>query len=407
MIQNMNLDLILNLDLSRNELWDIPNLESLINLEKFDLSRNYFQEIPENISKLNSLQKLKMTHNLLQGSNLNVIHLKTLKNFKTLDIRYNRYCDKLIYYERLKSDLNNLVEIKISILFYEGMQSKEGSYVGNSAADRDANLLRSQLEPLSTSVIQRRLIEDFGQEIVKSWDRAEAMDKLLNCYKEEGLAISEFNEFSNSNLNLIANRHIIQTEGKSVRIDLINEILISLKNWANSGLKSGSMRERPSIKASSYMILKSPQSILELDSNNKFEKSYAQFIKYEHIYTLAMRALNEIDSEFASNIDAIAVTHNFTGSPHIDKQNTGPFYGLSMGNFKDGTGGIRVECSSRVICNVNTKNRLGKVDGRYIHWVAPFQSDDNAECDRYSLIFYRTSGQIQSAGPAIFELPKY
>ena len=32
----------------------------------------------------------------------------------------------------------------------------------------------------------------------------------------------------------------------------------------------------------------------------------------------------------------------FRGSPHIDTTNTGPFYGLSIGDFIDGTGGIQV-----------------------------------------------------------------
>ena len=44
----------------------------------------------------------------------------------------------------------------------------------------------------------------------------------------------------------------------------------------------------------------------------------------------------------------MAFTHKFKGSPHIDKQNTGPFYGLSLGNFPAGQGGVRVECSARV-----------------------------------------------------------
>ena len=50
----------------------------------------------------------------------------------------------------------------------------------------------------------------------------------------------------------------------------------------------------------------------------------------------------------------------------------GPFYGLALGDYADGTGGICVECSARVVAEVNTKNRLGKVDGRYPHWVAPY-----------------------------------
>jgi len=30
------------------------------------------------------------------------------------------------------------------------------------------------------------------------------------------------------------------------------------------------------------------------------------------------------------------VTRGFKGSPHIDKTNIGPFYGLAMGDFEDG-----------------------------------------------------------------------
>ena len=61
------------------------------------------------------------------------------------------------------------------------------------------------------------------------------------------------------------------------------------------------------------------------------------------------------------------------------------------------------EWSARVIAHVNTKNRLGKVDGRYPHWVAPYDEGK----DRYSLIFYLTMGQpFQQAGPAIFGVPQ-
>ena len=31
-----------------------------------------------------------------------------------------------------------------------------------------------------------------------------------------------------------------------------------------------------------------------------------------------------------------------------------------------------MECSARVVAVVDTKDRLGKVDGRYPHWVAPY-----------------------------------
>jgi hypothetical protein len=56
-----------------------------------------------------------------------------------------------------------------------------------------------------------------------------------------------------------------------------------------------------------------------------------------------------VDPTFARKYTALAVTHGFQGSPHIDKQNIGPFYGLALGNFDERTGGIRVECSARVV----------------------------------------------------------
>lgn len=54
--------------------------------------------------------------------------------------------------------------------------------------------------------------------------------------------------------------------------------------------------------------------------------------------------LHGFDENFAQQYTALAVTHNFIGSPHIDRQNVCPFYGISLGNFDDGTGGIMVEC---------------------------------------------------------------
>lgn len=147
----------------------------------------------------------------------------------------------------------------------------------------------------------------------------------------------------------------------------------------------------------------------------------------------AQQAMISVDPIFARKYTALAVTQGFQGSPHIDKQNVGPFYGLALGNFDEGTGGIRVECSARVVgksfsfllrnlgvvqsslcvshlvcvllivlaATVNTKNRLGKVDGRHPHWVAPYDLDK----ERYSLIYYQTTGEMEAVGPAIFTTP--
>mmetsp|Transcript_15649 Transcript_15649/g.32197 ORF Transcript_15649/g.32197 Transcript_15649/m.32197 type:complete len:116 (+) Transcript_15649:2-349(+) len=111
-----------------------------------------------------------------------------------------------------------------------------------------------------------------------------------------------------------------------------------------------------------------------------------------------MDLLGSVDGAFARNISAIAVTHNFQGSPHIDKQNTGPFYACSFGDFDAGTGGVSVELSARIIGRVETKDRLGKVDGRFPHWVSPYKGE------RWSLVFYRTDGVGEEIGNAIFNL---
>ena len=94
----------------------------------------------------------------------------------------------------------------------------------------------------------------------------------------------------------------------------------------------------------------------------------------------------------------MAVTHGFSGSPHIDKQNIGPFYGLSLGSHAPGTGGVCVEAGPRVVAHVDTHNRLGKVDGRYPHWVAPWDSENT---ERFSLIYYQTEGEPTPAGCAV------
>ena len=60
-----------------------------------------------------------------------------------------------------------------------------------------------------------------------------------------------------------------------------------------------------------------------------------------------------------------------------------------------------VECSARVVGCVNTNGRLGKVDGRYPHWVAPYDQG----CERFSLIYYQTAGDLVPVGPAIFDVP--
>jgi len=76
-----------------------------------------------------------------------------------------------------------------------------------------------------------------------------------------------------------------------------------------------------------------------------------------------------------------------------------------MGNFPSGQGGICVECSARVVAVMNTKNRLGRVDGRYPHWVDAYDDEGGEDLERYSLIYYETGNSFVKPGPAIFSIP--
>jgi hypothetical protein len=108
--------------------------------------------------------------------------------------------------------------------------------------------------------------------------------------------------------------------------------------------------------------------------------------------------MGTVDPEFANAFTGLAVTKGFVGSPHIDTTNIGPFYGLAIGDFDDGTGGIRVELDPLTVCEVNTKDRLGRIDGRFPHWVAPYKENKT----RYSLIFYLTEGKVQPKTTPVF-----
>jgi len=312
------------------------------------------------------------------------------------------------------------------------------------------SLLRSQLEPLNTVALRKRLVCDFGKQPTdpSTVDRSAVMRDLLKAYFDEGLAYFPNDQNQNRSNgetktldydSLVANRHGLQIYGTPVPEDKLRKLRIELEKWtAHTGLVNKN-RECPSIHADNYMILRRPTESTVEDGNSiniinnkplshrairKIEKRE----RYRSLWKAGIDALATIDPEYArTNCTEIAITHGFTGSPHRDKQNCGPFFGLSLGNYddSDGKGGIVVEASARVVVKVNTKNRLGKVDGRYVHWVAPWGTEKQQPPDfspsdghtqpmledqpqpqqRYSLIYYETGHEYIRPGPAVFSVP--
>ncbi len=225
---------IVHLDLSRNELWLLPGLDTLISLKRLNLSRNWFQELPASLAALAQLEHLDASYNILRSTPeaLQLEVLQQLPNLMYLDLQFNRRCGKLRLRERILELLPQLdahaplpdktevgaaageVDIaaaaaaaaaaadyasavgarasggtlKITTTWIPGGATAKGAFVGTSAADRDATLLRSQLEPRGTAALRRRLAVDFGEPVTDpcTVHRAEVMERLLKAYAHDG-----------------------------------------------------------------------------------------------------------------------------------------------------------------------------------------------------------------------------
>ena len=401
-----NLHIITKLDVSNNELSTLPGLSSLTNLETLNLRRNWFSTLPNDIGKLCNLRVINASRNFLKPTNdsLQFDRLKALQHLVLLDIRMNQKCrtaeHRQFITRSIKQSDNTTPSMQFHVLvsIWQEMSDQPGC-IGLSAALRDATLLRSQLEPLGTVQLRRRLVRDFGQPPTdpETIGRAEVMKILLDCYRKEKL-LSLDDDVHDLNLG-VAKRPVVRFDGFPVRQELLDLILKELRDWRHNQNRGGSNtnRERPSIKAECYMILRAPSKNGNNTTSRQEKRRQKKMKPNQHLWNLAMQAITETDPEFASRCSEIAVTYNFIGSPHIDRQNSSHFYGLSLGNFNGGC--IVVEISPRVVGEVNTQNRLGKVDGRYPHWVSEY---DTAKEERFSLIYYDTISDYQVPGPAVF-----
>eukprot|EP00985_Skeletonema_marinoi_P008930 scaffold4087_cov153-Skeletonema_marinoi.AAC.11 len=334
-------------------------------LQSIDLSRNSFKFIPPQIFSYITLTSLDLIaiSNHLRLRQLPINELASLHNLKLLDLRYNRKL-KQAALDSLNEVIipnNSQLEIQCTI----SSQEEDSAAKKLSACDRDATLLQSQLEPLSTPQLAKRLERTFGvlldKETEQAYNRDYVMATLLECYKKHGP------------------REIRKEKGIPVskhRLDALMQELNAV-NWPHT------TRERPKIKAEHYMIIQKPGSGVEDSVRTK--KETAKLIKYKKLFDLAVDTLAEVDPVFAERFTALAVTHNFVGSPHIDTLNVGPFYGLSLGEFSSG-GRIAVECSPLLVAEIDTKGSFGKIDGRFPHW-------------------YVTSGSVEPQTTAIFAPP--
>mmetsp|Transcript_23212 Transcript_23212/g.44206 ORF Transcript_23212/g.44206 Transcript_23212/m.44206 type:complete len:455 (-) Transcript_23212:105-1469(-) len=374
------------LDLSRNRLESIPTeLFSLSALEHLDLSRNHLAGIPPEIQQLQNLVSLILLSNKLRLRLLPLDEIAALPNLNELDVRYNPKLQK----ESIRATLSSRLPDRITLKTSGGNSTANGTK--ESACDRNPNELRSQLEPISTPQLRKRLHRTFGVEIKdddeKAYDREYIMKALLDAYAQQ-----------------CPMRTVRQERGVPVSQDILQGLLREMEAIA----WPGTTRERPKIAAEYYMILQKPvvedalnrgdSSTIDTNNSMNAKRQAAKLEKYRAIWDKAVDAIEKTDKEFADRFTALAVTKNFQGSPHIDTLNVGPFYAISMGEFTGG-GKLCVECSAACIAEVDTKGRFAKIDGRFPHWVSDYQGT------RYSLIYYVTRGEVIPQTTAIFEPP--
>ena len=348
---------ITELDVSNNELSQLPGLSTLSSLQTLNLSRNWFNALPADIGKLTLLKEINASRNFLKPNSDSLLfdQIKTLEHLEVLDVSLNQKCRTVDHRTFIKKSIarpattygggatREQVEVRVTIwqeMFNSSSDgNKNNNCIGASAAVRDPSLLRSQLEPWGTVNLRRRLVCDFGQEPThpKLIDRAGVMERLLKCYLNEGLLhiVNNKEEDEDDDVTALNNgvgqRPTVAIKGGPVRQDLLDEILLELRDWRYNSKRGGSSnnRERPTIKADCYMILCAPPPETTTSPDGSTEEEGGTVISRRakrrnkkmdgnrKLWNLAIQAMKEQDPEFATRCSEIAVTYGFIGSPHM------------------------------------------------------------------------------------------
>eukprot|EP00930_Biecheleria_cincta_P086656 TRINITY_DN75915_c0_g1_i1.p1 TRINITY_DN75915_c0_g1~~TRINITY_DN75915_c0_g1_i1.p1 ORF type:complete len:412 (+),score=65.80 TRINITY_DN75915_c0_g1_i1:109-1344(+) len=222
--------------------------------------------------------------------------------------------------------------------------------------------LQQQLEPLTISQLRQRLqtlgcattdVEQQAQAAGGRLAKKQALlDLLCECYRDGRLQRTE--------------RH---TAGTPIPSELLEPLLNELRSlrWPVKKRK---------VQAEQYMVLGIPAA----GSGPKL------LDQYPRLWELCSKLMQSLAANF--QYSSVAVTKNFVSSPHVDMNDRSYQFALSLGDFHSG-GELCVEASHEEVLVVDTKAKLAKVDGRFPHWVRPYEGKE-----RFSLIFYRVTGEF-------------
>eukprot|EP00930_Biecheleria_cincta_P049070 TRINITY_DN34320_c0_g1_i1.p1 TRINITY_DN34320_c0_g1~~TRINITY_DN34320_c0_g1_i1.p1 ORF type:complete len:637 (+),score=79.24 TRINITY_DN34320_c0_g1_i1:112-2022(+) len=243
--------------------------------------------------------------------------------------------------------------------------------------------LRQQLEPLTLEQMTERL-KELGEEVrpatqeefvigFKARRRGELLEALLRAYQA----------CSHERM-----RVVVRGQGVELDLSMCRTLLEAVRmiDWKEN--------VRPQVNAGGYIVLKRPY---ELSAPPRWHERDQRAVR-RRVWALAEALLRTVSSKAASfEFTAIAVSKNFQGSPHVDKNDMSVQYALSLGSFEDG-GELCVEETPFLVRAFDTHNRFVCVDGRFPHWVSGYVGEG------YSVIFYRSSGREDPRLQAVHEV---
>ena len=145
--------------------------------------------------------------------------------------------------------------------------------------------------------------------------------------------------------------------------------------------------DRPKVEAEAYLVLEQPPPGAPTHTTSA-RRLARKRERHAAVWAAVAAMMAAVDPAFAYT--GVALSKGFRGSPHIDTYDIDMQWALSLGEFEGGC--LCVEASPTEVVVAETKGRPAKVDGRYVHWVAPWTGE------RYSVIVYKTRVKRRGGG---------
>ena len=395
-----------SLDLSFNNLKTISSgtigtmLPSLLSV---DISNNRIKILPNDMCEKEKNQELEIIGGWKQGKNWRIWYAKLEKTEEKVEGQTEEKVEGQTEEKQQGSEQPTGDAAGV-----EEEHSGQQSGMKSDSATITSTLLRrhrsplsvgefppieAQLFSLSTNELRMRLVHHHRIRLPPTSTRTEVMTSICRAMRKKhdgGLTVRRM-------------------EGILISEEMAERLLGILRGieWVEKE------NERPRVNSGGYIVVKREVPNVEKLEKGRHAARVARMRNkrldmYRELWDAATECLREVDSFFASTYSDLAVTKNFIGSPHVDKNDLDAQWAVSLGGYGERSGGgggggggeqsggeLCVEEAPGKVVALNTFRRLAKMDGRFVHWVNGYEGE------RYSLVFYRTEGEKKSREKAV------